>query len=79
MHNNVIVSSTIRKPVGSKWLWKIKYKSTGEIDKYKARVVAKGFSQREGFDYNEIFSPVVKMSTVRCMINITVCNNWSIF
>nr|GEU33773.1 ribonuclease H-like domain-containing protein [Tanacetum cinerariifolium] len=54
-----------RKAVSSKWLWKIKYKSTGEIERYKARVISKGFSQREGFDYLEIFTPVVKMSTVR--------------
>nr|GEV70188.1 ribonuclease H-like domain-containing protein [Tanacetum cinerariifolium] len=62
-----------RKAVGSKWLWKIKYKSTGEIEMYKARVVAKGFSQREGFDYLETFSHVVKMS-VRCMLNVVICN-----
>ncbi|GKB93541.1 ribonuclease H-like domain-containing protein [Tanacetum coccineum] len=68
-----------RKAVGSKWLWKIKYKSTGEIERYKARVVAKGFSQREGFDYLETFSPVVKMSTVRCMFNVAICNGWDLF
>nr|GEX15513.1 ribonuclease H-like domain-containing protein [Tanacetum cinerariifolium] len=56
-----------RKVVGSKWLWKIKYKSTGEIKRYKARVVAKGFSQREGFDYLETFNHVVNMSTVMCI------------
>ncbi|GKD16054.1 ribonuclease H-like domain-containing protein [Tanacetum coccineum] len=65
----------MRKAVGSKWFWKIKYKATGEIERYKARVVAKGFSQRERFDYLETFSPVVKMSIVRCMLNVAICNN----
>ncbi|GKF21668.1 ribonuclease H-like domain-containing protein, partial [Tanacetum coccineum] len=46
---------------------------------YKVRVVAKGFSQREGFYYLETFSPVVKMSTVRCMLNVSICNNWDLF
>ncbi|GJV81409.1 ribonuclease H-like domain-containing protein, partial [Tanacetum coccineum] len=68
-----------RKAVGSKWLWKIKCKSTGEIERYKSRVVAKGFSQREGFDYLKNFSPVVKMSIVRCMLNVAICNGWDLF
>ncbi|GKE37882.1 putative RNA-directed DNA polymerase [Tanacetum coccineum] len=68
-----------RKAVGSKWLLKIKYKSCGDIERYKARVVAKGFSQREGFDYLETFSPVVKMSTVGCMLNVAICNGWDLF
>nr|GEY03384.1 hypothetical protein [Tanacetum cinerariifolium] len=61
-----------RKAVGSNWLLKIKYKSTGEIERYKVRVVAKRFSQKEGFYYLETFSSIFKMSTVRYDIMITV-------
>nr|GEU30423.1 hypothetical protein [Tanacetum cinerariifolium] len=50
----------LSKAVVSKWLWKIKYKSTSEIERYKARVVAKGFSQREEFDYLEILITLSK-------------------
>nr|GEW63747.1 RNA-directed DNA polymerase, eukaryota [Tanacetum cinerariifolium] len=50
-----------RKTLGSKWIFKIKYKSSGKIDRYKARFVAQLFGQKEGIDYEETFSPVVKM------------------
>ncbi|GJZ98771.1 ribonuclease H-like domain-containing protein [Tanacetum coccineum] len=51
-----------RKAIGSKWIFKIKYNSSGEIDRYKARLVAQRFGQKEGIDYEEKFSPIVKMS-----------------
>ncbi|GJU41593.1 ribonuclease H-like domain-containing protein [Tanacetum coccineum] len=68
-----------RKAIGSKWIYKIKFKSSSEIDKYKARLVAQGFGQKEGIDYEETFSPVVKMVTVRCLLNITVSMSWPVF
>ncbi|GJZ17671.1 ribonuclease H-like domain-containing protein [Tanacetum coccineum] len=42
-----------RKPIGSKWVFRIKYKSNGEVERYKAKLVAKGFSQKEGINYEE--------------------------
>ncbi|GJT93171.1 ribonuclease H-like domain-containing protein [Tanacetum coccineum] len=54
-----------RKAIGFKWVWKIKYISDREIERYKAKLVAKGFNQREGINFDETFSPVVKIVTVR--------------
>ncbi|GKD61015.1 ribonuclease H-like domain-containing protein [Tanacetum coccineum] len=80
--NNTYVLADLppgRKAIGFKWIWKIKYKYSGEIDRYIARLVAKGFGQREGIDYEETFSLVVKMVNVRCLITLSVQNNWPLF
>ncbi|GJW98934.1 ribonuclease H-like domain-containing protein [Tanacetum coccineum] len=68
-----------RKAIRSKWIYKIKFRSSGEIDRYKARLVAQGFGKREGIDYEETFSLVVKMVIVRCLLNIVVSMSWPIF
>ncbi|GJR87878.1 ribonuclease H-like domain-containing protein [Tanacetum coccineum] len=64
---------------GSKWIYKIKFRSNGEINRYKARLVAQVFRQKEGIGYEETFSPVVKMVTVRCLLNIVVSMSWPVF
>ncbi|GJZ17845.1 ribonuclease H-like domain-containing protein [Tanacetum coccineum] len=51
----------------------------GEIDRYKARLVAQSFNQKEGIDYEETFSPVVKMVTVTCLLNLAASNCWPVF
>ncbi|GKE61770.1 ribonuclease H-like domain-containing protein [Tanacetum coccineum] len=68
-----------RKAIGEKWVFKIKYKSNGELERYKARYVVKGYNQKEGIDFDETFSPVVKIVTVRCVINLAVQNNWTLY
>ena len=64
-----------RKVVGSKWVYKRKMKADGSIERYKARLVAQGFTQRAGQDYDETFSPVVRSESLRTTIAIAVQND----
>jgi hypothetical protein len=56
------------KPVGCKWIFKKKLKPDGTIDKYKARLVTKGFTQKEGEYFFDTYSPVTRLTTIRVLV-----------
>nr|GEX40617.1 ribonuclease H-like domain-containing protein [Tanacetum cinerariifolium] len=68
-----------RKSIGNKWVWKVKYKSTVKVERFKARLVVKGFNKKEGIDYDETFSPVDKIVTLICILSLVVFNGWSVY
>ena len=65
-----------KNSIGVKWFYKTKMNAKGDIEKYKARLVAQGFSQQPGIDYNETFSPIERIDTVRMVLAIAAQNRW---
>ena len=76
---NLVPPPTDRKLISCKWVFKVKENLDGTINKYKAFLVAKGFHQIVGFDFNETFSPVVKPTTIRIVLTIALNLQWKVW
>lgn len=64
--------------VTGKWIFRHKFQSDSSLDRYKARWVLRGFTQRPGIDFDEIFSPVIKPATVRTVLSLAVSRDWPV-
>jgi hypothetical protein len=66
------------KPIGTKWVWKNKEGEKGEVVRNKSRVVAQGFSQKEGINYDEIFAPVARLEAIRILLAFSVAKGFKL-
>ena len=64
--------------MNSKWIYKIKHAAYGSIEKYKARFVAHGFSQKEGIDYEQTFARVSRYTSIRLVLGLATVMKWKI-
>ena len=81
MKNDVMVvvpKPTEKSVVTSRWLYKIKHAADGSIEKYEARFVARGFTQKEGIDYDETFVLVARYTTIRTIISLVAVFGWKL-
>jgi len=64
-----------KKTIGCRWVYKIKHKSDGTLDRYKADLVAKGYTQLKGLDFLDTLSPVAKLTTLRLLLAVATMND----
>ena len=74
VHMNIFEITTFT----NKWVFKVKMHADGSIERYKAQLVAKGFKQWYGLDYEDTFSIVVKPTTIRLLLSLVVAKGWSL-
>jgi hypothetical protein len=66
------------KAIGLKWVFKAEHNAAGELIKYKARLVTKGYAQRQGVDFDEVFALVARMETVRLRLALAAHSGWEV-
>ena len=64
--------------VSCQWIFTIKYKLDGSVDRYKARLVARGFTQSYDINYDETFSSVARLNSIRVILSVAINNSWDI-
>jgi hypothetical protein len=67
-----------RNVIDCKWVFKLKHRDDGSVERHKERLVAKGFKQHLGIDYDDTFSPMMKHGTIRLVLSFVVSRGWSL-
>lgn len=79
-HTWEVVNLPGRKvPIGCKWIFKIKYNADSTIERFKARLIAKGYTQQEGPDFHNAFSHVAKLTIVRVVVATIALKHWHVY
>ena len=68
-----------KSTVGCKWVYEIKTQADGSVERYKARLIARGFTQEYGIDYEETFAPVACLTYIRSLIAVAAIHHWPLF
>ena len=75
---DVVPRSKEKSMVSLKWIYKTKHTTNGSIEKYKARFVAQGLSQKEGIDYEETIAPVARYTSIKTILSLAVVMKWKV-
>ena len=67
-----------KKEIDVKWVYEVKLNPKGEVTRHKTRLMEKGFLQKEGTDYDEVFAAIARIETIWLVVGLTNMNNWNL-